>query len=89
VPSTSFTHVRLLSLGGLLITVAMVVLGAIWPSYFTIVAIPVTPAPLTFGAFLFRPELASKWPKVCVYLAVCVAISAASLLVEFVWLSSH
>jgi hypothetical protein len=82
-------QVRLISVGGLLLTAAMILLGGIYPSYFTIVAIPVLPAPFAFGALMFRPELASKWPKMGIYLAACVAISAISWLAEFVWLSSH
>jgi hypothetical protein len=87
--SRSSIQIRLLSLGGLLITVAMILLGAIYPSYFTIIAILLIPAPFGFGALVFRPGLASKWPKMCIYLAGCVAVAAASLLTEFIWSSSR
>jgi hypothetical protein len=87
-PSRSLMHVRLLSIGGLFVTAGMMLL-AVYPGLFTIIAIPVLPAPIAFGALIFRPELASKWPKMVIYLAACVAVSAASWLGEFIWLSSH
>ena len=87
--SLSSIQTRLLSIGGLLVTTGMIVLGGVYPSYFTIIAIPVIPAPFAFGALIFRPELASKWPKMGIYLAASVAVSAASWLAEFIWLSSH
>jgi hypothetical protein len=82
-------RIRLLSLGGLLVTTSMILLGAVWPSYYTIVAIPVIPAPFAFGALIYQPGLASKWPKMCIYLAACVAVAAFSWLTEFIWLSSR
>jgi hypothetical protein len=82
-------QVRLLSLGGLLITAAMILLGGIYPSYFTIIAIPVIPAPIAFGALIFRPELASKWHKTGIYLVVSILVSLACWLTELAWLSSH
>jgi hypothetical protein len=76
--------IRILSLGGFLLTACMILLGGVYPSYFTIIAIPVLPAPFAFGTLLFRPALALKWPRLRVYLAASVAISAASILAEFI-----
>lgn len=87
--SRSSIQIRLLSIGGLLVTAGMILLGGVYPSYFTIIAILVLPAPFAFGALIFRPGLAAKWPKLGIYLAACVAVSAASWLAEFIWLSAH
>jgi hypothetical protein len=78
---------RLFFLGGLLLTGAAVLLGAIWPSYFTIVALLILPAPFILGFLVFRPEFVSNRPKLGMYLAASAAIATASLLVELIGLS--
>lgn len=89
IASRSLFQTRFLAICGLLLTATMILLGGIYPSYFTIIAILVLPAPFIFGTLVFRPELASKWHKINIYLVTSVAVSAASWLAEFVWLSSH
>ncbi len=77
--------VRLLSLVGFLSTASMVLLGSM-PSYYTIIAIPVIPAPFAFGTLIVRPSLIVRWARLRTYLTTCVVISALASIMQFVWL---
>jgi hypothetical protein len=79
------TRVRLLSIVGILATASGVLLVSM-PSYYTILAIPVIPAPFAFGVLIFRPTLILKWTRLRVYLTVCVVVSALAWATQFVWL---
>jgi hypothetical protein len=83
-PSMS-ARARLLAFVGLFVTVALIFLGAIWPSYYTIIAIPFIPAPFVFGVLIFRPGLASKRPRLRAYLTLCVAASALTWAFQLFW----
>lgn len=81
------TRTRLLSLVGLVVVVALIYLGAIWPSLFTLVAILVLPAAFVFPAAIFRPALLSN-SKLRVYLIGSAGVSVLSLAYELAWLMS-
>ena len=78
-------RVRWLSLVGFLSTASVVLLGSM-PSYYTIIAIPVIPAPFAFGTLIFRPRLLVRWARLHAYLTTCVVISALAWMTQFVWL---
>jgi hypothetical protein len=78
-------YVRMLSFVGVLATSSLVLLG-IWPSLYTILAVPVVPAPFAFVFLIFRPSLISKWRRMRLYLTVCVVISAFAWTIDFIWL---
>jgi hypothetical protein len=86
-PSSS-TYVRLLSSIGLISTASLLLLG-ITPNLYTIVAIPVIPAPFAFAALILRPERIEAWTKTRIYLAVCVAASALCWTIQVIWLSTR
>lgn len=81
----SSTRVRLVSFVGFLATASVVLRGSS-PSLYTIIAIPVIPAPFTFGVLIFRPILIAKWTRLRVYLTLCVVISALAWTIQFIWL---
>jgi len=83
--SINSTHVRLLSLLGLFVTGCTILLG-LSPSIYSIIAIPLIPAPFGFGAFLFRPGLISRWNRFRIYLTICVVVSALAWITQFIWL---
>jgi len=83
--SISPARVRLLSFVGLFLTGSTVLLGIV-PSYYTIVAIPLIPAPFAFGVLVFRPRLIPQWRRLRVYLTICVVISGLAWTVQFMWL---
>jgi len=79
------TRLQLLSFVGLLATASVVLLVST-PSYYTIFAIPVIPAPFAFGVLIFRPLLIVKSTGLRVYLTGCVVISALAWTMQFIWL---
>jgi len=79
---------RLLSLVGFLVTVYMIFLGSLYPGLFSIVAIPIIPAPFVLGAAIFRPALLEKSPKLRGYLIACTAVSFACGAFDLAWLMS-
>lgn len=76
---------RFLSLAGFLATGALIFLGGIWPSYYTILAIAALPAALVFGVAIFRPMVAWSRPKLRAYLTVCVVAAAISWAFQIYW----
>ena len=76
---------RLLLLVGFLVTGGTVLLGSM-PSYYTIIAIPIIPAPFVFLFLIFRPALMSRWNKMRIYLTACVALSAFAWGTQLIWL---
>lgn len=77
---------RLLCLVGLAVTGAMICLGAVWPSYFTILAIPVLPAPFLFVAAVARPRLLTQSSRLRIYLRASVILSLLCIAEEWIWL---
>jgi hypothetical protein len=80
------SRTRLLSFGGLIATLLMLVLGAIRPSPFTLIAILIIPAPFAFAVTIFRRAVFETWPKLRIYLIACVVASIVSWAVEVTWL---
>src|SRR5579859_2644638 len=78
-------RLRLLAFTGFLASAALIFLGAIWPSYYTIAAIAAIPSPFVFAALMFRPAFLSNWPKVRIYLLLCVAAAASLWAFQLVW----
>src|ERR1700742_2070868 len=76
---------RLLNVLGFLSTSSLILLGAIWPSLFTLLAILVLPAPVFFlvATLRSRPRVAAPWMRA--YLTGSVAASGISWIVEFWW----
>lgn len=83
--ANSWIPVRLMAFVGLLATASLVLLG-VRPSLYTIIAIPALPAPLAFGVLILRPQRILKWPKIRVYLTVCVVASALCWVTQIIWL---
>ena len=82
------TRTRVQSVLGLAVTVPMVLLGVVWPSAFTLVALLVIPAPFIFAATVIHPEMLQKWPKLRIYLIASALSSIICLCVEVLWLAS-
>ena len=79
--------IRMLCLGGVLVTSYLLLLGFGWPSYiFTPIAIMGLPSPILFLIAAFFPSLIRKYRVVRYYLIGCCIASALSWLFEFWWL---
>jgi hypothetical protein len=77
---------RLASVAGLIVTLALVGLGAVWPSLFSFFALVALPATVIFLVGIFRPAIITNRPRLRLYLWVCVALSIVSWIVEIAWL---
>ncbi len=77
---------RLVFVAGLVVTLALVGLGAVWPSLFSLFALVALPATIIFLVGIFRPAMITDRPKLRVYLWLCVALSIVSWIVEIAWL---
>ena len=77
---------RLAFVAGLVVTLALVGLGAVWPSLFSLFALVTLPSPVIFLIGIFRPAIITHRPKLRLYLWLCVALSIVSWIVEVVWL---
>ncbi len=76
---------RILALVGFVLTAALIALGSVWPSYFTIAALVSLPAPVLFLVALVRPALFDR-RDLRAYLILCVVLAVVSLGVETLWL---
>jgi hypothetical protein len=76
---------RLIAAIGLFSTASLVLLG-MRPNLYTIIAIPVIPAPFLFGALIVRPHRILDWTKTRIYLNACVAASALCWTTQAIWL---
>ena len=83
--SPSWLRVRALSFTGLLASAYLVYLG-LWPSFFSMGAVIVAPAVITFSVLIFRPVLFARWYALRIYLVASVVLSLLSALFELVWL---
>ena len=81
-------RVRMLSSVGLFVTGCTVLLGSM-PSLYTIIAIPLVPAPFAFGALIYKPGLISQWKRFRIYLTISVVISALAWTTQIVWLATR
>jgi hypothetical protein len=84
-PQRATLRQRILSLLGCLVSVALILLGA-YPGIYTIVAIPVIPAPIIFAVGILRPNFLSRRPSLRAYLTICVIASALCWVFELWWL---
>ena len=82
---TGATGLRLLSGIGFLATDAGIFLGGIWPSYFTLVAILILPAPFVFAFAAVRPPAVWKRAKLRMYLNLCVVASGLMWVAQLLW----
>ncbi len=80
---------RLWYAGGALITSALLFLGAIWPSLFTIFALFSLPAPLLFLSGTMKPAIIGNRPRLRIYLWGCVVLAVVSWSMEIAWLASR
>lgn len=78
-------RLRLLSVVGLVATLALIFIGGIWPSLLTIMAIPAIPAPFLFGVAIFNPEFIGRKQYLRVYLNLCVLLCGLAWAAEFFW----
>lgn len=85
-PSVRFRS-RFGSLCGATASGALIGLGTIWPSAFTVAALVALPAPLLFLAVAACPSFASSRTWLRRYLNACFVRSVAALLVEALWLA--
>jgi hypothetical protein len=83
--TTNWARMRMLSFLGLLPCAYIFYLG-LWPSIYSIAAVFVIPAPFAFAVLIFRPALISNWPRLRIYVGVCVALSSLCALSEALWL---
>jgi hypothetical protein len=67
-----------LAFGGFLLTGALIALGGVWPSYFTIAALISLLAPVLFLVALVRPALFDR-KGVRAYLLLSVVLAAVSV----------
>lgn len=78
---------RLLYIAGALITTALVILGALWPTLFSVFALLAIPAPGIFVIATVKPQVLTDMRIVRFYLWVCVILSIGSWGVEILWLT--
>jgi hypothetical protein len=81
--------VRLTFVAGLLVTLALVGLGAIWPTLFSLFALVALPSPIIFLVGVFKPRIITDRPKIRVYLWICIALSVVSWTWEIAWLATN
>ena len=85
-PRNTAPRQRLLAVTGFVATLGLIVLGGIWPSLYTLLAIPALPAPFILAGAIARPTLASSRPKLRVYLTLCVVASVLAWAYQLWWL---
>jgi hypothetical protein len=84
---TDSVAIRLLFLGGSLITGSLLYLGCIWPSAFTLFAIAALPSPILFLVGVARPSFVHSHRFLKVYLVGCCVASGLAWVYEVWWLS--
>lgn len=84
-PSSTTARQRLLAILGFVATLGLIFLGGIWPSVYTLVAIPALPAPFIFAAAIVRPTLTARSPRLRIYLTLCAVASALAWAVQIWW----
>ncbi len=79
---------KLLYVVGAFLTTALIVLGALWPSLFSIFALLAIPAPGIFVLAIVKPQVLTELPIVRFYLWVCVILSIGSWVAQILWLTN-
>jgi hypothetical protein len=77
-------RLRLLSILGLLVTAALMLL-AIWPDFFSVPAILSLPALFVFAVAICWPTSIWKRPKLRIYLNACVLVSGLCWVLQIYW----
>lgn len=74
-------------IAGALLTAALIFLGALWPTLFSVFAVIAIPAPGIFVIAAVKPQTVSKIRFVRFYLWVCVLLSIGSWIAQISWLA--
>lgn len=69
-----------------MVIAAAVVLGAVWPSVYTIVGLVVLPGAIMATIGVFRPGFLPSRRRAQWYVHVCAALSLLAIIDEAVWL---
>ena len=77
---------RLAYLIGAVVCVSMILLGVIWPSLYTLVAVIVLPAVFIFLWAAFKPNKFNNMPRLKSYVFASLLLSVISLLFQTWWL---
>ncbi|HXJ16690.1 MAG TPA: hypothetical protein VNM68_05775 [Candidatus Polarisedimenticolia bacterium] len=80
-------RVRLLSLAGFLVIGALIFLGIMWPSIYSLIAALMIPSLLFLAAMIVRPKLLEGRSTLRLYLVISVAVSALCWVTEAIWLA--
>ena len=86
VKQLSDSDLRVVAWVGLIATLALMVLGFIWPGIYTLVALFAIAAPFVFAASLARPEILRGRSLLANYAALCVVLACASWGFQCLWL---
>ncbi|HWW03253.1 MAG TPA: hypothetical protein VNZ64_26360 [Candidatus Acidoferrum sp.] len=78
---------RLLCVGGAIVTMSLLYLGGIWPSLYTLIAIPALPSSILFLATAVRPALIRDHRFLRYYLIGSSFVAGATWLFDIWWLS--
>lgn len=82
-------RIRLLYVVGAILTTALIVLGALWPTLFSIFALLAIPAPGIFIIAAVKPHILTDMRVVRFYLWACVILSIGSWVAEILWLIKY
>lgn len=77
---------RLMCLGGAILTSALLYLGGIWPSPYTLVAIAALPSPVLFLVAAICPPFIQRHAFLRRYLIGCSTAAVVCLVYDIVWL---
>jgi len=80
---------RFLYLGGAVLTSTLLLLGFVWPSIFTLIALLALPSPILFLFGVAKPQFVDSRPLLRKYLIGCAAASVLSWAAEIIWLWSQ
>jgi len=78
---------RLFALIGFLITSMMILLGGVWPSIYSLVALPFLPSPFIFIFTVFKPKFMNGRLVTLIYLVLSVIASVICWISEIIWLN--
>lgn len=72
-----------------MLTSTLLLLGFVWPSIFTLIALLALPSPILFLFGVAKPQFVDSRPLLRKYLIGCAAVSVLSWAAEIVWLWSQ
>lgn len=78
---------RLVGVLGILVTALAVMIGGVWPSWFTLVALAIFPSPFLFGWYAVSPASFDKRRYLRAYLWFSGVMGLGTVGVETWWLS--